>query len=541
LVIVCALIILAGYGLIRGMDLDHPNPLTFPALLLVQLFFIRATTRRMSVSDRLREVTEWTARNFRKIVPTILVAAFFGSLAAVWVLRAFPNSGDEYSYLFGARTFLAGRLWNPAPDHSAFFTTWQILLAGGKWVSKYEPGWPAVLAAGRWLGLPFWAINPILGVCLLAIIAKIAWQQNGAFVAVVTLIIAFLSPFYLFMTASYFNHVLAAVFGASFIYFALDYRRKAGWQSGLFAGAALGALGLTRTFDVFVFLIPFVADLLIRNDRRQYFSVLFILVGGAPFLCALLLYNHAITGSAFMPPAQLYSPDLHLGIFPVDERGEAYPPGKTLGQAALLLVNLGEWTSPLILCAYGIAIAWRARQHTLQFYDWIFAANVTLYLLHPGAGTDRYGPRFYFESYPFFVLTIAAVAGDMLRIKNVSAYGAKATGAFVAHLAACTAGLLIFPYFLRGIVDARMDVFDQVQRLQLANAVVIVRSSTGGYPNEWDPRNLTRNGTDLRGAVIYTLDPGPQLPQLREMFPHRRFFAYERPPGAAESVLTPFD
>ncbi len=51
-----------------------------------------------------------------------IAAAFFGSLAAGWLGGvSWPNSGDEYSYVFLADTLRAGRLWDVAPPDPQLF------------------------------------------------------------------------------------------------------------------------------------------------------------------------------------------------------------------------------------------------------------------------------------------------------------------------------------------------------------------------------------------------------------------------------------
>ena len=431
----CGLIMWAGDSQRHGM-IGAPDSLNLTrlwplvALLIVAFVFIRAFARIETIDVQISQATAWIVRHRRAIYAAGLCVALCGSLLAVWDLRAFPSSGDEYSYLFGAHTFLAGRLWNPAPANPQLFATPHILIFGGKWVSKYEPGWAAVLAAGHWLGLPFWAINPLLGVVLLIIVLKIALRCEGALVGAIALTLIVISPFYIFMTASYFNHVICAVFGASFVYFALAYLEKPGLRPALCAGAALGTLGLVRTFDVFIFAFPFAAAILLGRERRQLALAPLIVLGGSPFVVALLFYNDAITGSPFLPLAKLYAPALRLGLFPVDDWGHTYPAFKTLGQAATLIGNLAEWTSPVILIAHSSAMYWRGRQGKLRFYDWIFYANVAFYMLHPGTGSDRYGPRFYFESYPYFILTIGAAVVDFMRRTRCAAMVSSPPGLF---------------------------------------------------------------------------------------------------------------
>ena len=71
-----------------------------------------------------------------------------------WVSgAAWPNSGDEYGYSYLADTLLRGRLWNPAPPAAPLFATWHIPTIDGKTFAYYAPGWPAVIALFKSIGL----------------------------------------------------------------------------------------------------------------------------------------------------------------------------------------------------------------------------------------------------------------------------------------------------------------------------------------------------------------------------------------------------
>ena len=147
-------------------------------------------------------------------IPAIVVIAvtFFGTVALAYTAAAiWPNSADEYGYLYVARTLLHWRTYNPPPPVSDLFDFWWIGIRDGKAASQYPPGWPAVL-------LPFVALhiaplaNPLLtvalGVLLLACLRRLGAPAptRSALVALVML-----SPFTLFNGASFFNHMQAAV------------------------------------------------------------------------------------------------------------------------------------------------------------------------------------------------------------------------------------------------------------------------------------------------------------------------------------------
>src|SRR5579875_1683343 len=120
------------------------------------------------------------------------------ALLAVWVLRAFPNSGDEYAYLFEARTFLAGRLWNPPPPLPALFAHYYILALNGKWAAAYPPGWPLLLAAVIGLRLPPWLAAPLCGGVLLLAVMKLGRQRDGALGGVLAVALVAFSAFFVF-------------------------------------------------------------------------------------------------------------------------------------------------------------------------------------------------------------------------------------------------------------------------------------------------------------------------------------------------------
>ena len=520
---------LSAGGMVRGgPDLHHlfERLAPFALLLAVGLGAARISRWRLEGAAITRGI-DWARRRALAISAVLIGASLLASLAAVWVLRDFPNSGDENSYLFAARTLLAGRLWNPAPQNPEFFATWHILVIGGKWVSRYEPGWPMVLAALHRAALPLWAVNPLVCAALLIVGARIAKRVGGALAAMIWLVLVALTPFFVFTAASYFNHGLAALGGALFVAGALAWlERPQGWSGARLAlgtGAGMGVIVLTRPFDGLIFAIPFGVAVLLRRDLRLFATLPWMIVGAAPFLAGLMFYYYAVTGSVWTPPAVLAGPHLHLGLFPVMDTGAAYTPLDTLQDAVTQIVNLGEWTSPLLLAAWGLAM-WR-RRRGLQFFDFLFPATILLFMLHAGPGGDRYGPRYYFEAFPFFALTIALAAADLLRQGGERA--GAAAGMIAAHVAVSIAALAVLPFFLREMVDQRMEPYDLAAQAGISNAVVVLRASTPGT-NHWEPRNLTRNGIALDRPVIYSLDPGARLGMLKAMFPARRFYAYDR-------------
>jgi hypothetical protein len=251
-------------------------------------------------------------------------AGIAGSLAGVWVLRAFPNSGDEYNYLFQAKTFLAGRLWNPEPPLSDLFSFFHVSFRSGKWFTQYPPGWPLLLALVTGLRLPAWLACPLAGGVLLFALFELGQRRDGALGGVLAVALVALSPFFMFNAGSYFNHVPSAAAGLLFCWAATAFLDRPRTSNALLAGAALGMLGLIRPLDALLFALPFFVECCWRARRRHYHNMPIVIIGGLPFLAGLLLYYYAMNGSVMPGPSEA-SP-VKFGLFGVDEAGNHLMP-----------------------------------------------------------------------------------------------------------------------------------------------------------------------------------------------------------------------
>jgi hypothetical protein len=457
-----------------------------------------------------------------------------GALIAVWVLRAFPNSGDEYAYLFEARTFLAGRLGNPPPPLPALFAHYYIICLHGKWVATYPPGWPLLLAAVMSLRLPSWLAAPLYGGVLLYAVLMLGQKRGGALGGVLAAALVAISPFFLFNAASYFDNLPAAAAGLLFCWAAFDFLDHPRWPNALCAGLALGMLGLIRSQDVVLFGAPFAVELLVRARRRHYLVAPAIVLAGLPFLAALLFYNHVVLGS-LVPDITQFS-GTHFGLFPVDEAENHLTPLNELSYVAGRMILLADWTSPLLVFGYAVAFAVVAYRRRLSFVDFIFPTFILGFMFVPFWGGNQYGPRYYFEGFPFLVLTLVSALAPLLRDPEYSRWRPLTASLLVAHGAACLAAMAIIAPFLRTVVDQRMDLYDQVKAQNLHEAVVVIRSRTGKI-SSMSTLDLTRNGIVADGKVLYVLNIPDQIDKLRRLLPQRRFYIYERDPASAAGSL----
>jgi hypothetical protein len=498
-------------------------------------FAFAITVRETKLALRAASLPSLIERHWRAAAWLSIGAGIAGALAVVWVLRAFPNSGDEYDYLFEAKTFLAGRLWNPVPPLSDLFWHFHILFENGKWVAGYPPGWPLLLAAVIGLRLPPWLACPLAGGLLLLAVFKLGQRRDGALGGVLAVAAVAVSPFFLFNAGSYFDMVPATAAGLLFVWAGLAFLDQPRLSNATAAGVALGVLGLMRVQDVILFALPFAVEFLWRARRRHYCFTFVIILAGLPFLAVLLFYYHAVFGS-LLPQVNLESPTLRFGLFPVDEAGNHLTPFDELHFLGARLVMLAEWSSPLlVLCYYG-ALRSPGEHRRLSFPDFIFPMFVIGFMIVPFGGGNQYGPRYYFEGFPFLVLTVASALTPLLRDARRPRKRAFFTALAMAHAATCLAATAIFAVSMRTIIDQRMDIYDQVKAERLRNAVVVIHNGTSPL-RPMDPGDLTRNGITADKSIIYVLDIPNQLQKLHQLFPDRRFYLYERDPSSPRGIL----
>jgi hypothetical protein len=521
---------LADIGLaVLGLNpLAGPQQLVLFALLgLYALGFAAAVPAAEAEEIALRLATLVERR--RRLAALMLVGfGIAGSLLAVWVLRAFPFSPDEYAYLFQAKTFLAGRLWNPLPPLPDLFAYLHLVFWHEKWVSVYPPGWPLLLAAVMGLQLPPWLAAPLCGGVLLFAVLKLGQKRDGTLGGLLAAALVASSPFFLFNAGIYLSGISAAAVGVLFCWAALAFLEHPRWPNAICAGLALGMLGLIRSQNAVLFGLPFAVQFLLQARWRHYRFAPGIILAGLPFLAALLLYNYAVFGS-LLPDIHIESPHIRFGLFPIDEWGLHLTPLDELIFVAKRIGMLANWSSLLLVLGYIAAFGFVAYRRRLSFLNFIFPTYILGFMLVPFLGGYQFGPRYYLEGFPLLVLTVVSALVPLLRDSNLSRWRPLTASLLVAHVATCLAAMAAIMPFLRTVADQGMDLYDQVQAMNLNNAVVVIHSPTGTLRGaQVGEVSLTRNGIAADGEVLYVLDIPDKLQKLRLLVPDRQFYIYER-------------
>ncbi len=458
----------------------------------------------------------------------ITLSALLLLFVALAVLHRFPNSADEYAYLFQAETFANGQLWNdptPLPDH---FRVIHIAQRDGKWVSRFPPGWPAMLSAFAWAGIPMWSLNPLLGLLVLCLAALIFVELGMQRVTSIAVAAIATSPFFLFNAASYFSHVscLACLMVAAWL--ATRYRRNGAPWEAFGVGLALGIACTIRYYTGALVAIPLLVYLVGAQPNRLRRAALCVGLGGAVPLSLMLAYQAAVTGSPWLMVTRWFDPMEGIGFV------KGHTPARALEALLLHFGRLVVWASPALLVLLA-GIAWSRKAG-----PWVWAAVAAFVACVVGhgfyynIGGNQYGPRFYFEGWALAMLGGVAWAfrdpsPTAQRLPRFAALFAVFAGAFTIPL---------HVYYEHRVVEERLDLERLVEREGLRGAIVILSNGTG-VARPMPPYDLTRNGISPDGEILYVLDVDDDTPdRLREHFPERELFRYRRAAREVHGKLT---
>jgi hypothetical protein len=257
---------------------------------------------------------EWVRRvaaKRRVVAAAVGCATFLGCLAVVGVLHEpVPCSHDEFSYLLMSNTFASGHVANPAPPLPEFFDTFHVLVRP-VYISKYYPAQGIFLAIGEKL-----TGHPAVGIWLGSALACVAtcWMLQ-AWVGLVWglvggLLLMLQWGVYSYWSQSYYGGMVAAFGGALFFGALRRLWDGFSWRNAIWMGTGLVILVNSRPLEGLLAAGIGGTVFLVRVWRqRQWTNMAFwrqlAIPAGAVLLlgaAATLAYNHATTGSAFLPP-----------------------------------------------------------------------------------------------------------------------------------------------------------------------------------------------------------------------------------------------
>jgi hypothetical protein len=462
------------------------------------------------------------------VLLSIAAATLLAAAGATVALRCFPNSGDEYHMLFQAETFREGRLWQDPLPLQQYFSFAHIMELGGKRVSHFPPGWPLLVAGWTALGLPACLAGPAAGALLLVGVAALARETAGGRAVLPSVILVAATPFFLFNAASYFSHTIAAAWMLFFWLFGTRFIQRPAAGNAALAGLCLGWLAITRYYTALLTFLPFAVALLPRLRARHVRYGLVAALAGACILVPFLAYNQAVTGSPLQTVSSWAYPKLKLGLWAVAETGVHSGPIAAFKRAGLQILELLEWTSPAFVTAYAGALFVLVRRRALRAMDTLPVLFVLAFLLYPDVGWNRYGPRYYFDPFPFAALAVVR-AGLLLWDEAKPRIRPLLGGLATAHFAFAISVLPFAAVYMRLATDERLVPYEEAERLKLKRALVVLTEDTG----ELRPLaiwGMTRNGTHMNPAapVLWAADRGAgTIRLLSQYFSERSIWLWD--------------
>jgi hypothetical protein len=448
-------------------------------------------------------------------VPIACAAAL---LVHVVVLQGFPNSGDEYAYLWQASAFADGTVTAPSPQPAEAFKLNHIGDSNGRRFCKYSPGWPLLLAGGVRAGIP-WIVNPLLAALALAGIYRLgcSWISPRAALAGVALVGT--SPFFLLNAASYFNHP-SCLFALTAMALGLTWcEERPGGPGAAVAGAAWGLAVLIRPFTALLIGVPLIVAFARRWKLR---NVILFGAGGLPLAVVLLLINSRVTGSMTTLPWTQFDATERLGFGVY-----GHTPLRGLRIAIKLLA---EGTITTGFMAPLLAALTLGRPVPRRWLLWTTATAIVVgYCFWWSDGGNRYGPRFYFEALLPFTLLVGA-GFDSLRDARLR------RGAMLIAVMAMIVVSVRYDTFVYRQIYARRDLYRTVQAAGLHDATVFLQTASADMVRI----DLTRNPPAFDDAtVLYALSLPGVDDEVRRTFPRRKAYWYRWRPAGGILSLSP--
>ena len=468
------------------------------------------------------------------------------SLISWQVFQHIPHVQDTIDQVFQGRIFASGRITLPARFDDYFFSFIYIINDGLKVYAEYPFGHSLLLALGSLVHAE-WLVNPLLGsaqIVVLYFLGKEAYDERTGRIAA---LLGVASPFLLFMSAEYVNHVSALLFLSLFLLFFLRTIRplRDGGAASSLADPLLSGLCLAMALNIrplsalaaFIPVACYGAYLVIRSRGKPLPAFLLLLVPVLLGLGAFGLYNYLTTGDPLLPGYKVYGMleynhaqwGLGFGTRGFDAWGQ-HTPLRGLIQTGTNLnaLNLYLFESPFpgLLLVLLLFVA-SARKPA----DWLllasFSALPVLYFFYWFQDL-WFGPRFLYEGLAPILLLSARGLVEFPRFVGRAAGAEAETGtrnviavAVVLSLAvATTVGL---PRLLRKYAynyGEYQRVRAKVAEGGIRNAVVFLGPPHAFYYGA----AFLDNALDFEGPVVYAVDRGIENYVLMRRFPGRAYY-----------------
>ncbi|MBN1687776.1 MAG: glycosyltransferase family 39 protein [Candidatus Omnitrophica bacterium] len=479
--------------------------------------------------------------------------------------RFTPSIHDELSYLFQARTFLAGRFTNPVHPEKLFFDQYHVINEGS-YTSKYFPGTALTMLPAVALGQPYAAGIILYGLQLL-LVFLIGQSLFGRQAAWLGMILTSFSPQIVLQTCFLLSHLPCAFYLLLFFYGFIRSQKNNPTIWILISGAGWTLAFLTRPLTAVSFAFPIAMIVLHQTLRRKIPKPKkTLLLWAIPILFALICYfsyNKTVTGNWLKTPfesyAEIHAPFHRYGFHTwdryadqaegprVDQRFNQMYHNHTLtsgfwfagirlaffikflfGEIRFFSYNIYMGFFALALWFWGLLR--RDPNHFLILGIWL---SVQLFHIpHWYPGILSFGSNYLYETTGLVLLAVS----DVL-IRKISSFKITRWKMILGStfLILCLAGSYSSLKYRNEVILLSKTPFfwihQEINKRNIEKAVIFVR-----YPPDHDLNtDVIDNTPSLNAWIIYARDRGKENLKLKKYYPGYVFYLWDY----AEATLTP--
>lgn len=483
--------------------------LWYSGFALIAWLMWRKSFEMLSLFRYVTNINVWAA--------AIIGVTFIASgMVAYHTLEKFPNSSDEYAYVFQAETMSEGKLWKQAHELPDFFFFNNIAQKDGIRAGRFPPGWPGVMAIFMFAGIPAYLVNPLLGLISLIVFYFFARKVYDEKIALVALLAVAFTSYFVFTAASFFSHTSCTLACIAFVFCIYRWQEKQQPGYALMAGLFIGLVIVIRYFTAVLIFIPFFVTLLHRHKLKAFVLFFWMAIGSIPCLAFLFWYNHSITGNFLLP----------VTMWAYDNESLGFVKGHTFVKGVEHSVRWGlmflYWCSPGLILLYIIYLVKKIADRMDRFVhpeDYAFLFLLGGYFFYYEIGGNQYGPRFLFEAFPFVVLFVVR---KLFQFQHRWAMALLVAGVIYA--------VAKFPFITRRehqVIEDRLDVYTLAKKNDIHDAVVLI-SSRVSVIRPMPIGDLTRNDAAFQNDVLYAFDIPGRNHELFAYYPGRKFYRYVR-------------
>ncbi len=496
-------------------------------------------------------------QRYSRYLCSILIFAFAViSFISLKILHNFPNSADEYAYVFQAKNlarFQTHHTLHPPNEYGEriqnYFYLVHIGHTDGKYYGRFPFGYSLFMVPFAWLesisGLKaYWLTNVFFGVLTIFLLFQFGKRFFNTRVGILASLMGLMSSWFLLNSGSYFSHTINAFFIGLFLYFFCNALSKIDLDNDgtrhyfMLSGFSFGLAVVTRFLDP----IPYLLILFIlyfgwqrKIDKTIYKHIAYFILGGVFWLIMLLLYNFDLTGNPLQTAYEYYNPNDQSTrfIFQVPQEdgstsvqfNRIYDVGflqRTIPNVKLLF-EWHIWTWLLVLAPFVFYFNLTAKGGKSILIACIVAIFlvILIYMLYGGPPANQYGPRYYYSLFIPLTLTCAALLDSFLKEDRLIVITMVLLGSLslknITHHA----------MEAEKRVYERTNLFRTIDELEIKNAIVFLKTRSGSIHQV----DLPRNSLDFDDSVLIAQDNGnyggsADYGALIRAYPNREFYEY---------------